>query len=134
MSGSLGLGAASRDGRVPYTAPCTGSGQRGRKLVAALQIELAVGAAQMHLDGLRGEVEAARDLAVGGAGGRELGPPPLGGRQGPGTGAGSGPRPAAREQQLGPSALAQRVGAAGVGGVVRIAQDRASRASLAGGA
>ena len=107
--------------------------QRGGEPVAAGQVELAVGAAQVHLDGLGREVEAAGDLPVGSATGGDLRHAPLGGRERVRAGARGRPRSPAREQQLRSRALAQGDGAAGMSGVVRVAEDRASGAALAGG-
>src|SRR3954469_23808397 len=116
----------------------TGGGRRwaqsGGQIPAAGDLELAIRAAEVHLDGLRREVELTGDLAVAGALRRDLRHAALCGRERIRTGARRRTRAAAREQQFRPGAVAHGAGAAGVGGVVGVAQDRARGAPLAGSA
>ena len=115
--------------------PCTVTQRRrAASAVAAGEVELAVRAAQVHLDGLGREVQAAGDLPVAApcaaisatrrsAGVSASAPAPAGGRGRPPASSSS-----ARARSQSAVALAR------VGGVVRVAEDRACGAALAGGA
>ena len=98
---------------------------------AAADVELAIGAAEVHLDRLGREEQPLRDLAVGRSPGGEVGDAALGRRQ---LAARGGPRPAADEPELVAGALRQRGGAARVGGVEPLAQRRPRGPAFARGA
>ena len=98
MSQSLGAPAAAdgRRARAPVPSPGLGQLQRGGEPGAA-QVELAVGASQVHLDGLGREVERMGDLAAGGAARGDLGhaPPAAASASAPAPAGGRGGRPPA---------------------------------------
>src|SRR4051794_27399161 len=87
--------------------------QRGGQVPAAGEVELAIRAAEVHLDGLRREVEVTGDLAVAGPLRRDLRHAALCGCERIGSGARRRTRAAAREQQFRLGAVAQGTGAAG---------------------